>query len=117
MHEVHLMGEGDLRYFCKKDKSMVGGTHHLPDSPQCEGSCFQDATEVTQFCVPLNQLTENLKRLEKRKGHEISTFKILACRSVHTKVRGLLETEGPFDTENLRLHLDNLNELVESMVS
>jgi ubiquinone/menaquinone biosynthesis C-methylase UbiE len=117
MHEVHLMGEGDLRYFCKKDKGMVGDTHYLPDSPQCEGSCFSDAPEVTQFFVPLDHLTENLKRLEKRKGHEISSFKILVCRSVHTKVRNLLETEGPFDTENLRSHLDNLNELVESMAS
>jgi ubiquinone/menaquinone biosynthesis C-methylase UbiE len=114
MREIHLMGEGDLRYFCQKLQNPGGDKFRLPDSPQCEGSCFVDSPEVTQFAVPLGQLSENLKKLEKKKGHEISTLKILVCKSVHTKVRTLLETEGPFDTDELMQHLENLNSLVAS---
>lgn len=115
IHEIHLMGEGDLRYFCKKIQNAGGDSYVLPDSPNNEGSVFYDSHEVTQFLEPLNTLSKNLERLEKKKGHEISTFKILICRSVHTRVRSLLETEGPFDTENLMQHLQNLNELVDAM--
>lgn len=116
-HEIHLMGEGDLRYFCQKSRNPAGDKYKLPDSPLCEGSCFQDSPEVTQFLAPLEELSENLRKLEKKKGHEISAFKILVCRSVHTKVRSLHETEGPFDTENLKQHLKNLNALVEDAAS
>lgn len=117
MREICLMGEGDLRYFCRKDRNTRGKRYRLPDSSPVDGSSFHDSSEVTQFLVPLGQLSENLKRLEMKQGHEISTIKILVCRSVHTKVRSLLETEGSFDTENLTQHLKNLNAVVEDMAS
>jgi ubiquinone/menaquinone biosynthesis C-methylase UbiE len=117
IHEIHLMGEGDLRYFCQKARNPSGDKFRLPDSPSGVGSRFVDPPEVTQFAPLLKKITGNLEKLERKKGHEISCFRILVCRSVHTRVRSLLETPGPFDTENLKLHLENLNSLVEAAAS
>jgi len=112
--EMYLMGEGDLRYFCQKTRSSIGNKFLLPDG---KGSLYTDSDLVTQFAAPLEQLSKNLARLEKKRGHEISTYKIMVCRSVHSKVRSLLETEGPFDMNALYNHLHNLNSLVEENVS
>ena len=115
--EINLMGEGDLRYFCKKSRNTIGTNFLLPESPYGKGSLYTDSDLVTQFAAPLDQLSKNLARLESKRGHEISTYKIMVCRSVHSKVRSLLETEGPFDVNALHNHLNNLNSLVEENVS
>lgn len=73
--EINQMGEGDLRYFCKKTRDGSGNEYHLPHRSAIEGSSFHDSPEVTQFFPILNNLSENLKWLETKQGREISTSK------------------------------------------
>jgi ubiquinone/menaquinone biosynthesis C-methylase UbiE len=115
--EVQLMGEGDLRFFCQKTLDSSGNNFVLPDSPDAKGSFYTDSSIVTQFAAPLERLSKSIERLESKRGHEISTFKIMVCRSIHSKVRSLLETEGLFDIDELHQHLKSLNTLVEEIVS
>ena len=114
--EIDLMGEGDLRYFCKKCRNSTGNKFSLPESPEGKGSLYTYSDSVTQLATCLEQLSKNLVRLESKRGHEISTYKVMVCRSVHSKVRSLLETEGPFDMNALHNHLNNLNSLIEENV-
>lgn len=111
--EVALMGDGDLRFFCRKTGRPSGDSHRLPDPPGGKGSPYQDAAAVTGFGPRLHRLTDALARLERRKGEDAMVERILVCRSVHSRVRGLLETPGPFDTWALERHLANLGGLLE----
>ncbi len=114
--EINLMGEGDLRYFCQKGRNPTGNNFVLPDN-EGKGSFYTDSDLVLKFSDPLEQLSKNINCLEIKRGHEMTTYKIMVCRSVHSKVRSLLETEGSFDVNALRTHLNNLNSLVEENIS
>lgn len=110
--EIELMGEGDLRFFCQKILEPTGNSFRLPDSPHGQGSLHSYSSIVTQFSVPLELLSKNLKAIERKRNHEISSIKIMVCRSIHSKVRSLLESEKHFDTNELDTHLNSLNSLL-----
>jgi hypothetical protein len=110
--EIELMGEGDLRFFCQKIRQPSGNSFKLPDSPHGQGSPYSYSPILTQFSEPLELLSKNLKVLETKRNHEISSFKIMVCRSVHSKVRSLLESKKRFDIEELLRHLNSLNSLL-----
>ncbi len=115
--EQALMGEGDVRHFCRLSGQPRGDRFALPDPPDGKGSPYVDGPEVTQFEAPLAKITDGLRRLEAHRGHDISAYKILICRSVHSRVRGLLEAEGPFDTMALHAHLGGLRALLDQFAS
>ncbi|NJL53860.1 methyltransferase domain-containing protein [bacterium] len=110
--ELALMGEGDIRHFCRKASSPLGNCFSLPDPDNGKGSPYIDSREVTQFSESLNRLSDDLDMLRDRLGHDIKAYKILVCSSVHSKVRSLLETDEPFDVQIFRQHLVTLNELL-----
>ena len=85
----------------------------LPDPSDGKGSSYTEGPAVTQFAAPLNKITQGLRRIESRRGHEIDAYKIIVCRSIHTMVRSLLEATGPFNTASLHQHLAGLSTILE----
>lgn len=115
--ELALMGEGDIRYFCRKVSSPLGNHFQLPDPADGRGSPYTDDYEVTRFSKSLASLSNGLSRLQDRLGYDIGSYKILVCSSVHSKVRSLLEVGEPFDTQDLLQHLASLDELLTQFAS
>jgi ubiquinone/menaquinone biosynthesis C-methylase UbiE len=113
--ELALMGEGDLRHFCRKASSPRGNHFALPDPPDGKGSRYTDDTTVTQFQGPLDRIAEGLRRLQAHRGDDIDVFKILTCRSVHSRVRSLLEDKGPINTAALHQQLAGLDSILERL--
>jgi ubiquinone/menaquinone biosynthesis C-methylase UbiE len=113
--EKALMGTGDLRFFCQKTKPPTGHQFPLPDPPDGTGSPYTDGPEVRQFEPSLAALEAALHRLQSRCGHSIVPYKIMVCRSVHSQVRSLLETDRPFDTTALHAHLVGVQTLLEQL--
>jgi hypothetical protein len=115
--ELALMGEGDVRHFCRKVNKPSGEKFVLPDPPNGKGSPYTESPHVTQFAKPLDQITRSLAKLEEKRGHEIAAYKIMVCRSVHSKVRSQLETLNAFDITELHQHLVALTMLLEQSAS
>jgi len=110
--ERQLMGEGDVRHFCRKERAPSGDTHALPDPPDRKGSPFEDGAAVTQFAAPLARIRAALDALERQRGHEINAYRILVARSLHSRVRSLLEESRPFDEAILHEHLTGVAALI-----
>jgi len=111
--ELAFMGEGDLRFFCRKARAPCGSRYALPDPPGGKGSPYVDGPPVAQFGAPLGRIAVGLARLQSKHGHEIAAYKIIVCRSVHNKVRSLLEAKAPFDAQALQEHLGVVGNLLE----
>jgi hypothetical protein len=107
------MGDGDVRFFCRKTGAPRGDRYRLPDPPDGKGSPYRDGEAVTRFGPLLGRLTEGLGELGDRYRGRASVERILVARSVHSKVRALLETPGPFDTRALEDHIGRLAGLLE----
>jgi ubiquinone/menaquinone biosynthesis C-methylase UbiE len=114
--ERELMGDGDVRHFCRKEGPVKGDRFALPDPPGGKGSPFGEGPAVIAFQAPLAALADTLNNIERQRNHEIAALRILACRSVHTKVRTLLETDAAFDETALHDHLAALNALLKQLV-
>jgi ubiquinone/menaquinone biosynthesis C-methylase UbiE len=110
--ERQLMGEGDVRNFCRKVGASTGDRHRLPDPPDRRGSRYEDGPAVTQFGDPLARIGERLDALERDRGHEINAYRILVARSIHSRVRSLLEHPRPFDEAALGEQLANVSALI-----
>lgn len=113
--ELHLMGCGDVRYFCTKVRPPLGDQHALPDPPDGKGSPYTEEPEVLSFRTMLSQISVSLDRLKVRAGHDILMEKIMVCRSIHSYVRGQLETGRPFDSEMFRQHLANVDSIIDRL--
>jgi ubiquinone/menaquinone biosynthesis C-methylase UbiE len=111
--ELALMGDGDVRFFCHKAGAPRGDRYRLPDPPDGKGSPYRDGDAVTRFGPFLGELTTALGRLEDRYRGRAAVERILVARSVHSRVRTLLETPGPFDTRALEDHIGRLAGLLE----
>ena len=105
--EVALMGEGDLRFFATRTNDRGAGTR-LPDPPDGRGSPFSDGPDVTAFAERLALVRSELERVERRMGSNGGLYRVATCGAVHSAVRGLLETDAPFDADALRDRLDDL---------
>ncbi|WKZ36507.1 MAG: class I SAM-dependent methyltransferase [Anaerolineales bacterium] len=116
-NELDLMGDGDVRHFCRKVNDVSGNRHVLPDPPDGKGSPYVDAPIVFQFDGLLSEVAKNLRKLESQRGFDIAPYKILVSRSVHTKVRSLIENAADFDSKALHKHLTDLNVLLDNFVS
>ena len=114
--ERQLMGDGDVRHFCRKVNPPAGNRFTLPDPSDGKGSPYADGPAVTQFARPLTGISEAIAALGVSRGHEIAAYKLLVCRSVHSKVRELLESERPFDESALHGHLAALQGLLGQLV-
>jgi ubiquinone/menaquinone biosynthesis C-methylase UbiE len=110
--ERQLMGEGDVRNFCRKDRSPSGDRFALPDPPDRKGSPYQDGPAVTQFAAPLATIAGILEQLSARRGGEVECYRIMVARSVHGRVRALLEDPRPFDEAALHQHLIEVSTLL-----
>lgn len=116
--ELALMGEGDVRLFCRKARPPAGDRFTLPDPSDGKGSSYVDGPGVTQFEQPLSKIADALDRLEARSTRETATlYRIVACRSVHSHVPALLETERAFQTDALHRHLDGMFSLLEHVIA
>jgi hypothetical protein len=113
--EVELMGEGDLRFWCRKAGASRGNRFRLPDS-RGNGSRYEDGSRVTRFDGMLRGIGAAIGKLEKMSGWELNSYRILVSRSVHAKVRSLMEAEGAFDTDAMEAHLETLCELLSCFV-
>lgn len=111
--EKVLMGDGDVRHFCRKATAPAGDEHRLPDPADGKGSPYEDAAAVTAFDAPLARLSALLKGLEARRGAAAEAYKVMVSAAVHARARALLETDKPFDTADFRRHLDDLAGLME----
>lgn len=112
--ERALMGEGDLRFWCQKAKAPCGQQYPLPNNPAGGGSLYHDGRVVTRVDELLRQIEDALARHERASRRKLGIPRILVCRSVHAKVRSLLETPGPFDVSALAAHLRWLQTLLVS---
>jgi ubiquinone/menaquinone biosynthesis C-methylase UbiE len=110
--ERQLMGEGDVRNFCRKSGTPSGDRHVLPDPPDRRGSPYEDGPSVTQFGPPLAAISDTLDVLERACGHQINAYRILVARSVHSRVRSLLEDPRAFDEAALHQHLAGVSALL-----
>ena len=54
--EQALMGDGDVRHFCRKVSVASADRFRLPDPPDGKGSPYDDAPAVTQFREPLDRI-------------------------------------------------------------
>jgi ubiquinone/menaquinone biosynthesis C-methylase UbiE len=113
--ERNHMGEGDLRYFCRKGTVARGGGPGLPDPPDGKGSAFAEAEVVTQFAEPLARVSRALAALDERTARPQPAVRLMVCRSIHVKVRSLLESKSPFDAGALHAHLALVASLVDDL--
>jgi ubiquinone/menaquinone biosynthesis C-methylase UbiE len=114
--ERQLMGDGDIRHFCQKAAPAADHGAKLPDPPDGKGSPYEDGPAVTQFAAPLARISEAIAALEASRGHAVAAYELLVCRSVHSKVRELLESDRPFDESALHHHLTALQGLLGQLV-
>jgi SAM-dependent methyltransferase len=110
--ERQLMGEGDVRNFCRKTSAPSGERYVLPDPADRKGSPYVDGPAVTQFAAPLAAIAGTLDVLERSRGHEINAYRILVARSVHSRVRTLLEDARAFEEKALHEHLSAISVLL-----
>src|SRR5207253_5504281 len=110
--ELQLMGAGDIRLLCRREIPVSGDRFRLPDPPDGKGSPYDDGPAVMQFAAPLARIAGALDALEQSGRHEMKTYKILVSRSVHSKVRSLLEADHRFDEASLHQHLSGLSTLL-----
>jgi SAM-dependent methyltransferase len=106
--EAQLMGEGDLRFFSTKTGAAHANGSPLPDPRDGKGSPYAEGEAVTAFGAPLARIGAQLEEVERRAGSESGLYRVAVCSSVHAKVRSLLETDAPFDTDQLHEHLVEL---------
>lgn len=111
--EKSLMGEGDLRFFCRKAGSPKGDQFILPGLVDSKGSPYQDDDEVLKVDVPLARIAAALDLMKAQGNYEMKTFLVLVCNSIHQKARSLLETKGQYDMPALLRHLSDLGDLME----
>ncbi|HJX13210.1 MAG TPA: class I SAM-dependent methyltransferase [Dehalococcoidales bacterium] len=111
--EKSIMGEGDLRFFCRKAGGPAGHRFSLPDPPDGKGSPYRDGKEVLKVDVPLARLTAALDRIKAAGDYETRALLVLACSSVHQKARSLLETKEKYDMPSLLRHLADLADVLE----
>jgi ubiquinone/menaquinone biosynthesis C-methylase UbiE len=111
--ERELMGEGDLRFFCRRTGSMGSHEHRLPDPPGGKGSPYEDGPAVTQFAPDLARVRAGIEAVEAARGDESGVYRVMACGAVHTKVRSLLETPAKFDAAALHEHLTGFADLLQ----
>lgn len=114
LERVH-MGEGDLRFFSQKRKAVSGTSAALPDPPDGKGSLFADGATVTRFAQPLGDVSRALAALESRSGRPQPAIRIMACRAIHSRVRGLLESSEPFDAEALEIQMRTVTSLIDEL--
>ena len=115
--EQELMGEGDLRFFCVKAGPSSGHQSPLPDPPGGHGSAYQDAPCVARADKPLRRIAAALTALETHADTDPQAYRVLVCRLVHERVRGLLETDGPLDLPAYIDYLSRLADLLDEMAS
>ena len=113
--ELAHMGEGDLRYFCRKQGKPRGGGCQLPDPLDGKGSRFTDPSIVTQFSESLTWISSALAAVESRTGRSEAAMRIMVCRSIHSKVRSFLESDGVFDAAELQGHLILVKSLIDDV--
>src|SRR4051812_11898027 len=115
--ERQLMGEGDVRNFCRKAAAPSGDRYALPDPADRKGSPYEDGPAVTQFAAPLAAIRDRVDALQRARGHEINAYRILVARSVHSRVRSLLEDPRAFDEAALHEHLSGVSALLREFAS
>ena len=115
--EAKLMGDGDVRFFSTKEHEPRSVEHALPDPADGKGSPYTDGAAVTAFAEPLARVEAALKRVEERTGSEGGLYRVAVCGAVHGKVRGLLETQDPFDTAAFGEHLAELEAVLVEFAS
>jgi ubiquinone/menaquinone biosynthesis C-methylase UbiE len=116
--EIELMGDGDVRLWSQKTVAPSGSDDaRLPDAPDGKGSFWTDGPAVTRIDPSLTQVRESLEQLEKARGSEAHAYRIMVCGLVHSQVRTLLETEGPFDVDVLEARLGEIAELCDAFAA
>jgi ubiquinone/menaquinone biosynthesis C-methylase UbiE len=113
--EKALMGDGDVRHFCRKSGRPTGHRHALPDPPDGKGSPYVDDEVVMHFDEALARIAQVLNDLFARRPKECDVYRILVCRSVHSHVRSLLESKSRFDTTSLSQHLSDLEVVLQGV--
>ena len=115
--ELALMGDGDVRHFCRKARDASGNQYTLPDLPDGKGSPYINVPVVSQFDGLLAHISENLQKLESQRKFDIAPYKIIISRSIHGKVRSLIENTVEFDSNAFHKHLTHLIVLLDSFVN
>ena len=116
--EIELMGDGDLRFWAQKTARPSGSDDaRLPDAPDGKGSLWTDGPAVTQIDPSLDRVRGALEQLEQARGSEPGAYRIMVCGLVHSHVRTLLETPGPFDAAALEGRLSEIASLCEAFAA
>jgi ubiquinone/menaquinone biosynthesis C-methylase UbiE len=115
--EVALMGDGDVRFWSQKTGPAGADAHPLPDAPDGKGSFWTDGPAVTRIDPALAKVRGALEDLERVRGSEAGAYRIMVCGLVHTKVRSLLETDGPFDVPALETRLAEIAQLCDDFAA
>ncbi len=107
--EREIMGEGDLRFFCKKTSKIDDAASTLPDYENL-GSQYDYPKEFEAA----NQKYDKIQGLLKAKFEGDLVMKLLIVRSMQDKVRDLLKQEGSFDLSAYSAHIDKVISQLES---
>jgi ubiquinone/menaquinone biosynthesis C-methylase UbiE len=116
--EIELMGDGDVRFWSQKTTQPSGGDDaKLPDAPDGKGSFWEDGPAVLASDPALDRVRTALEQLEQGRGSEAGAYRIMVCGLVHSQVRTLLETPGPFDVAALETRLGEIASLCEAFAA
>ena len=107
--EREIMGEGDLRFFCKKTGSIDSSAQALPDV-NGQGSQY----DYPRAFEGLNKKYEQMRKLLDLKFESDLVMKLLTVRSLQDKVRDLLKQEASFDLPAYSAHIDTVISQLES---
>lgn len=106
------LGEGDLRYWIRKD------THHvrnleLPDVTG-KGSQYGESAGVARFSTLFQDVSREVDELSQRLACSPNAFRILTCARLQTRLRDLLPTR-PFDLASFGSDVQDQVNLISSL--
>src|SRR5205814_7289990 len=108
----------DVRFWSQKTGPASGTDEHaLPDAPDGKGSYWDDGPAVLSVDAHLDRVREALERLEAARGSEAGAYRIMVAGRVHTAARTLVESDGPFDLDELKRRLDGIAELCDAFAA
>jgi ubiquinone/menaquinone biosynthesis C-methylase UbiE len=114
--EAAFMGEGDLRFFCQKTSQPGGSQFVLPDPESGKGSDYEETKEVLQFEKYFEEIGQLLDEVSKAQPDYGKSSRILLSRSLHSKVRDLIEADKDFDAESLSAQMqESIEQLKETL--
>ena len=99
-HEVELMGDGDVRFWCQKTSEADPIGRPLTDAPNGKGSPWTDGVAVHEIDNSLEKVSVSLRNLQHAAGPGLA-YPIMVCGRVHSAVRAELEQTAALDVARL----------------